>query len=412
MVKLKSPFRKRLWGAWAGELLGLYFLQGLNYLFPLLLMAHLSRTLSREAFALFALGQTLALYLQWLVDYGFSLTATREVAQNRNRPQHLGGVWTEVVVARSLLLLPATLLAALSTLHPLLRENPGIALGALLYPLALAISPSWFLRGLGRAVWAGMLESASRLVSLLGILLLVRTPGAAAEALAIGGTSALLFQLGGAFWVWKRLPKVRLPWGAAWGRLRAGSRILSFHLVTGLSAVLGPWALGLYAPAKEVALLGAAERLVRALWGALEPLSQTLFPRLVATPSGERGKVWRKGGGALLGLALLLALAVVSFAPLLVALLLGEGYGEAVPLVRLLALLLPLGAATNLLAVHRGLGSGRDRDVNCTFFLWMPILLGTNLAGACWGGALGVVLGNLLAHGFLLVLLWGFLRKG
>lgn len=406
-----------LWGklrsAWGRELAYLYLLQGFNYLIPLVLVVYLSRTLSQEAFGLFALGQALALYLQFLVEYGFSLTGTREVARNQGNPQRLGEIWAEVVVARSLLLLPAALLATLSALHPLLRGNPGIALGALLYALALALSPSWFLRGLGRAAWAGGLESASRLLALAGTLALVRSPEEAAVPLIIGGASATAVSLGGGLWVGRRFPGARPTWRSAWARLKAGSRILFVHLSTGLSAMVGPWVLGFHAPPREAALLAAADRVVRILWGALDPLSQTLFPRLAADPaSGERARLLRKGGAALLGLGLLLAALLEILAPLLVALLLGEGYQEAIPLVRLLAPLLPLGAVANLLAVHHGLASGLDEAVNRAFLLWGLALVCASLTGAYWGGALGVALASLLAHGLLPILLWAFLRKG
>ncbi len=75
-----------------GQLLGhrvvrnaglMYLVQISGYLFPLLMLPYLARVLSKEKFGLIAFAQMFIFYFVILTDYGFNLTATRDVAVAR-----------------------------------------------------------------------------------------------------------------------------------------------------------------------------------------------------------------------------------------------------------------------------------------------------------------------------------------
>lgn len=58
--------------------------QGLNIILPLLTMPYLFRVLGVEKFGLIAFSYALITFFNVIVDYGFTLSGTREVALNQS----------------------------------------------------------------------------------------------------------------------------------------------------------------------------------------------------------------------------------------------------------------------------------------------------------------------------------------
>src|SRR5690606_15549306 len=146
------------------------------YLFPLVTLPYLSRVLGPQGFGLLAIGQSLALYLQPLVEYGFALSGTREVARHRGEKEVLTNIFSGVFGARLLLVLPASLLALLALQLPALRQQEKIVFSALFWAIAWGNSPVWFFQGLERMRSVALLEVLTRSLATLGVFLLVREP--------------------------------------------------------------------------------------------------------------------------------------------------------------------------------------------------------------------------------------------
>ena len=77
----------------ANNYLSLLFLQGANYLLPLLILPFLVRVLGTEKFGLIMFAQSLATFLMVFVDFGFNLSGTREVSLSRQNHQKLSEIF-------------------------------------------------------------------------------------------------------------------------------------------------------------------------------------------------------------------------------------------------------------------------------------------------------------------------------
>lgn len=78
-MAILNPTRQKL----ISNVAWLYALQGLNYVLPLAVLPYLVRVLGVERYGLLAFAQAFAQYFVILADYGFNLSATKQIARRR-----------------------------------------------------------------------------------------------------------------------------------------------------------------------------------------------------------------------------------------------------------------------------------------------------------------------------------------
>ena len=125
-----------------------------------------------------------------------------------------------------------------------------------------------------------------------------------------------------------------------------------------LGLFVGPYAVGIYA---------GAERITKSVLQLLGPINQALYPRMNAIIHRNReagGAIIRRAFWLVLGLTTGLAVLLVAAAPILVRILLGSQFHESVLTIRILALLLPIIGASNMLGVQWMLPLRKDRAFN------------------------------------------------
>ncbi|KXK48610.1 MAG: polysaccharide biosynthesis protein, partial [Nitrosomonas europaea] len=91
------------------NLVSLAIVRGLDYLVPLITLPYLVRVLGIEGFGLVNYALSFALYFSAVMQYGFTITAVRKIAQNRDNPEEIAVIYSETITATMLLIVASAL---------------------------------------------------------------------------------------------------------------------------------------------------------------------------------------------------------------------------------------------------------------------------------------------------------------
>ena len=346
----------------------LYGVQIVRKVLPLMIVPYLARVLGPAGWGVFAFTQALAEFVVVVIEFGFNLSATREIARNRQSKTACGEIMAGVLGAQMVLAVCGILGAFLvSRTIPVLHDNPKLLAAALFYAIAQGFIPLWFYQGLERMRLAATLEVSGRVVGLLSIFLLVRSSNDTWLALLIQGVAPAFSTVIGLTMAYRHIP-CRMPTRSlVQSTLVRGWRMFVFRSGESLYVVGNAFILGLFVSPIQVGYFATAEKISRAIFGLLNPVREALYPRLssIAHRSPiEALRLARTGvavmviGGALLSASLFL------FSPLLIRLLMGQAFTPAVMVLRILSVLPLLLAVTQSAGMQWLLPLGRDMDVN------------------------------------------------
>ena len=364
--------------------LSLYGVQIASYIIPLVTIPYLARILGASGWGLVAFAQAFGSYLGILGEYGFSLSATREVARHRDDRDKLTDIFAGVLGAK-LLLAAASILTAIlaSRWVPVFREHPALLWAAMFGVVGQVFNMMWFFQGFERLRLVAGLDVSARILATIGIFFLVRRPENGWRALALQGCGFVLSSAVGMGLAYRELP-FRLPtWKSVWEALRMGWSMFLFRSSVSLYTTGNAFVLGLFVAPQFVGYYAGAEKVSKAFLGLLNPIGQSLYPRLShlvyharnrAARLARIGIVVMGAGGTAIG-------ALVFFlAPLFVRIILGKGFEPAVPVLRVLSLLVPLIAFSGVLGIQWMLPLGLDRAFNTIIVVAGLINLGLAVA--------------------------------
>ncbi len=106
------------------NIVSLYGLSIAKIIFPLLTLPYLTRILSLEAYGVVSYVKSVMVYGQLIVDFGFVLSATRDIVAVRKTPDKISKVTGEVFLAQLMVAFIALLIMiALAIALPILRSN-------------------------------------------------------------------------------------------------------------------------------------------------------------------------------------------------------------------------------------------------------------------------------------------------
>ena len=257
--------------------------QGLNFLLPLLVVPYLLHTLGVEIFGLLAMATAFTGYFMILSDYGFNITATREVSVHRDSLEKLNEIFSAVIMIKIALMVLGfiILLIALLLFDKLGDESLiylltfGMVLGQVLFPI-------WFFQGIEKMGYIAVLNIIAKLFFLLAILIFVKekedaylVPLFSSLGFIVVGIISLIYMY--------RTFHIRFIWQPY--TLLRQYFLLGWHIFISRMAVVfytssNVFILGIFTNHTMVGYYAIADKVISALVSLGDILNQVFFPYL------------------------------------------------------------------------------------------------------------------------------------
>jgi PST family polysaccharide transporter len=339
--------------------LSLAVLQGTNYILPLITFPYLVRVLGPSNFGLIAFSQALINFFVVLTDYGFNLSATKQIAVNRDSKENISSIFSTVFLIKSIF---ATfyffiLVAIVFSIEKLSQDwdlyliSYGMVIGSALFPV-------WFFQGMENMKYISLLNICSKMISTVAIFLFIKEENDYLFVPLFNSLSAILVGTISVMIVFRKF-NVIITFRSF--RERATKHIIDgWHVFISMIAInlftaSNTIILGLFTNNTIVGYYASGEKIVKAIQGLLTPVAQTVYPYInsLAAKSKEAAFTFIKKILLLIcSITLLVSATLFLSADFMVPLILGHEYTNSIIVVKILSLLPFMVGLSNLFGIQ------------------------------------------------------------
>lgn len=332
--------------------------QILSYILPLITIPYLTRVLGPDKYGLVAFILSFVIYFQMLVDFGFNLSASREISINRDNKEKVSEIFSSVMLIKFLLLIISFLI--LSTIvfsFGIFRENWiayffafGLVIGNFLFPI-------WFFQGVEKMRYIAILNLVTNLIFTISIFVFIRNPSdyiyvplLNSLGMIISGLLSLriIFKYFDVDLILPSLDNIKYYSKESW-------HIFISSIAVNLYVSSNTFILGILTNNTIVGYYSIAEKVSRAVLNLFTPITQATYPhinKVVARSKTEGINLLKKMTRYLGFLSLIISLLIFIFAEQLIFIIAGTKFSESVIVLRILSFLVFVGCLNNILGIQ------------------------------------------------------------
>ncbi len=258
-------------------------LQGTNYILPLITFPYLIQVLGVEYFGLLAFATAMIMYFNVITDYGFNLSATREISVHRENQEKIIEIFSAVMTIKIVLMTVSFIVLTLivfsfekfSSDWEIYFLTFGTVIGQVLFPV-------WFFQGMERMKYISYLNIFSKLLFTAAIFLFVKeesdyclVPLFTSVGFIVAGiwSQVLIYR---EFNVRFKLQSISV----LKKYLIDGWHIFVSRVYVNIYTTTNLILLGLFTNNTVVGYYAIAEKIVVAIGGVFQPANQAIYPYL------------------------------------------------------------------------------------------------------------------------------------
>ena len=278
-LQLSLPDNKKL----LTNFISLSILQVVSFVLPLVVVPYLIIVLGVGKFGIVAFAQAVITYFVVFTDYGFNLSATRDISINRNNSKKVSSIFNSVLSTKLLLgIFGFIILLLLVIFIPKFNNESLLFLTSFTLVIGQILFPIWFFQGVEQMKFITYLTVTSKLIFTVLIFIFIKTPS---DYILVNIFQGIGNIISGIISVWFIQYKFKIKY-----KFSSISRII-YELKNGWHILVSSFSINIYISSNIIILgffaspiiLGyysIAEKVMMALRQLLVVFSQVVYPHV------------------------------------------------------------------------------------------------------------------------------------
>ena len=257
-------------------------LQIANYILPLVTIPYLVRVIGIENFGLLAFVTAVTMYFLLLSDYGFNLSATKQISDNREDLEACSKIFSEVLGVKFILVITSLLVLSFLMLFEFFNQNTLIYFLTFGMVVGHALFPVWFFQGMEAMKYIAIINVASKTFFTLLIFVFVNEQQ---DYWMVPLLTSLGFLAAGLYALFIAIKKYKIKvvppsrHGLMF-QLQNGWHVFLSRIYVNLYTTTNIVLLGLLTNNTVVGYYSIAEKILQAFSGLFSPVLQAFYPYL------------------------------------------------------------------------------------------------------------------------------------
>ena len=349
-----------------------YLINFSDYFLSLIILPFLARTISMEGIGLLGLANTLGVVCLLVMEYGFSLSATREIASN-NDNKNISLLVSRVLITKLILIIPCFIISICSFLIvPIFDKYQLLIMLTLIISILNGLTPVWYFQGIQKIYPFALLKISIRIISIIPIFFMVRSVNDIWIVLFFQCISSLLICLISLSWLLKKVKFVSVGFKDITNSLINGWHTFSLTIIPPLFTMFAFFWLSSKLSIESIGLLNSAERIFKAIISIFGPIGQAIYPFLISQLSKDKMRaiiLTRQVFWLYLFISISTSSIIIIVANPFIKWYLGQAFLESAKILQVFALSIPIIKISHILGRQWMLSIKLDKIVNIAIIL-------------------------------------------
>lgn len=402
------------------NIFSLISLRGLEYILNFILYPYLLRTIGVDRFGEIAFTQAIIQYFIILIEYGFNMTAPRDIAKNFLDKNKVKEIFSNVLACKLLILIgiTTTTIFVYFMLVNIYNNYINVLLFLAMYISVIGnvIFPIWFFQGIQEMRYITLINILSRVIVLILNFLFVKTSD---DYIIAAFFQSITIFIAGIFSFIILIKKYKYVF------ILPNVKVMKVYMKEGWSVFLSTIAINIYT-STNIVLLGVfsnsiivgyystANKIIDCVRGLMNAITQAIYPYI-----SNRLKELKKENSILIkrirngycGLCCFISIFIYFFSEYIIIILFGESYRESVFLLKMMSVIPFIVSISNIYGIQIMMNFGYQKEFSKIIILAAIIDLVMVFPMVFILKAEGIIITSILVEFIVTILTVFFVKK-
>lgn len=258
-------------------------LQLFNMLLPLITYPYLIRVLGAEQYGFVIYAQVISTYLGILIDFGFSLSSTKDISIHRDDKKKLSEIVSSVFIIKLILwLVSFGLLFIMVILIPAFKSEKLLFLFSFGLCFNEFLFPQWYFQGIERMKYITIINLIARIFFLVLIFIVVREKSDYIFVPVLNGIGALIGGLLGIYVVFvkDKIKLIRQPISKLIYYFKESSPLFGSNLIISIKDKFNIILIGATLGMRDVVIYDLSIKIMTLFIQPIQIINTTIYPKI------------------------------------------------------------------------------------------------------------------------------------